>query len=232
MKKRRTQNKGASKTRSVNPAAEMPVSPPIPAPAPTSSSPEVDLSRTAPLGARAPLTEKGLETMMVVNARNHMQLTAMADHKANIMISTNSIVLSLMVGLLLGRLSSYPFLIVPTLIFVAVSLSSLIFAILSTRPRITSGIFDREELLQKKVNLLFFGSYHNSAFEDFEWGMKEMMVDRDYLYSSMFATIYQMGKVLAVKYRYLRLSYNTFMYGLVVAVVAFLVAGLLSGMKY
>lgn len=194
--------------------------------------PASDPSRMAPLGTRAPLTEKGLETMMVVNARNHMSLTSMADHKANIMITTNSIVLSLMVGLLLGKLSTYPFLIVPTLVLVATSLSSLVFAILSTRPRITRGIFDREELLKKKVNLLFFGSYHNSAFEDFEWGMKEMMVDRDYLYSSMFATIYGMGKVLGVKYRYLRLSYNTFMYGLVAAVISFLVAGFLSGASY
>jgi hypothetical protein len=195
---------------------------------PAAIPPESDLSHTAPLGVRAPLTEKGLETMMVVNARNHMALTAMADHKANIMITTNSIVLSLMVGLLLGKLSAYPFLIFPTLVLIVMSLSSLIFAILSTRPRITSGVFDREELQKKRVNLLFFGSYHNSAFEDFEWGMKEMMVDRDYLYSSMFATIYGMGKVLGVKYRYLRLSYNTFMYGLIAAVVSFLVAGLFS----
>jgi hypothetical protein len=199
-----------------------------PAGTPEPIPPAPDLSRTAPLGVRAPLTEKGLETMMVVNARNHMSLTAMADHKANIMITTNSIVLSLMVGLLLGKLPAYPFLVFPTLVLVVTSLSSLIFAILSTRPRITSGVFDREELLKKKVNLLFFGSYHNSAFEDFEWGMKEMMVDRDYLYSSMFATVYGMGRVLGVKYRYLRLSYNTFMYGLVAAVVSFLIAGLLS----
>jgi hypothetical protein len=200
-----------------------------PADASAAIPPASDLSRTAPLGVRAPLTEKGLETMMVVNARNHLALTAMADHKANIMITTNSIVLSLMVGLLLGKLPAYPFLILPTLVLVVMALSSLIFAILSTRPRITSGIFDREELLKKKVNLLFFGSYHHSAFEDFEWGMKEMMVDRDYMYSSMFATVYGMGKVLAVKYRHLRHSYNTFMYGLVAAVVTFLIAGLLSG---
>lgn len=170
--------------------------------------------------------------MMVVNARNHMELTAMADHKANIMITTNSIMLSLMVGLLLGKLSVYPFLIVPTTVLMVTTLASLVFAILSTRPRITSGVFEREALLNKKVNLLFFGSYHNSSFEEFEWGMREMIVDREYLYSSMFATFYEMGKVLAVKYRYLRLSYNTFMYGLVVAVVAFAVAVLVSGRSF
>ncbi len=194
--------------------------------------PQADAHHTPVMGERAPLTDKGLETMMAVNARNHMDLTAMADQKANIMITTNSIVLSLMVGLLLGKLPTYPFLIFPTLVLVGVSLSSLIFAILSARPRITRGVFDREKLLDKKVNLLFFGSYHRSAYEDFEWGMKEMMVDRDYLYSSMIATVYGMGKVLAVKYRYLRLSYDTFMYGLIAAVLAFLVAGWASGTSF
>ena len=82
------------------------------------------------------------------------------------------------------------------------------------------------------MNLLFFGSYHDSPYEDFEWGMKEMMVDRDYLYSSMIATVYGMGKVLAVKYRYLRFSYTTFMYGLIAAVVSFLVAALVSGASF
>ncbi len=209
-----------------NPATPSPVTPPA------GASSEPDASRTAPLGSRAPLTEKGLETMMTVNARNHMSLTAMADQKASIMITTNSIVLSLMVGLLLGKLTAYPFLILPTLVLLVAALSSLVFAILSTRPRITSGVFTREDLLKKKVNLLFFGSYHNSSFEDFSWGMREMMVDREYLYSSMLATFYEMGKVLAVKYRYLRLSYNTFMYGLVAAVISFLGAVLLSGRGY
>lgn len=59
-----------------------------------------------------------------------------------------------------------------------------------------------------------------------------MMADRDHFYSSMFATIYGMGRVLGVKYRYLRLSYNMFLYGLIAAVVSFVAAGLLSGISY
>ena len=57
--------------------------------------------------------------------------------------------------------------------------------------------------------------------EDFDWGMKEMIQDRDFLYSSMTRDIYFLGKVLAQKYRYLRICYSIFMFGLILVVIAF-----------
>ena len=56
---------------------------------------------------------------------------------------------------------------------------------------------------------------------EYEWGMKEMMNDNDYLYGSMIKDIYFHGKVLAKKYHYLRISYNIFMYGLIFAILTF-----------
>ncbi|MCG7859732.1 DUF5706 domain-containing protein, partial [Flavihumibacter sediminis] len=66
--------------------------------------------------------------------------------------------------------------------------------------------------------------------KEYEWGMKEMMNDSEYLYDSMIKDIYYLGKVLARKYHYLRISYNVFMYGLVVAVLSFAIASFI-GMK-
>ena len=63
---------------------------------------------------------------------------------------------------------------------------------------------------------------------DYEWSMNEMMNDREYLYRSMIKDIYYLGKVLAKKYKFLRLSYNIFMFGLVVAILAFIVAFVVS----
>jgi hypothetical protein len=51
-----------------------------------------------------------------------------------------------------------------------------------------------------------------------------MMKDRDYLYSSMIRDIYFLGKVLGRKYHLLRISYSVFMYGLILAVLAFAIA--------
>jgi hypothetical protein len=62
------------------------------------------------------------------------------------------------------------------------------------------------------------------ALEDYEWGVKQLMGDRDYLYTSLTKDIYFNGKVLARKYRLLRWSFNIFMFGFVAAIVGFIVA--------
>jgi hypothetical protein len=62
---------------------------------------------------------------------------------------------------------------------------------------------------------------------DFQWGVKEMIKDPDYLYSTMSKDIYFLGVVLAKKYRYLSICYNVFMYGLILTVLSFVVAFML-----
>lgn len=168
--------------------------------------------------------ERGIETMFRVVPKNHLDLSSLADQKANIMISTNAIIISIVFGLLLSKLDTHPFLIAPTVILLAVCLAAMIFAILATRPTITHGTFTREDIEQKRANLLFFGNFYNSRLEDFEWGMKEMMNDREYLYGSMIRDLYYLGRVLGRKYRMLRICYTIFMYGLIVSVLAFLIA--------
>jgi hypothetical protein len=168
--------------------------------------------------------KRGIETMFRLTSRNHMELSGMADSKANIMISVNAIIISVVLSLLLRRLEDMPQFLIPTLILLAVNITTIIFAVLATRPNLTKGYFTREDILAKKVNLLFFGNFHKVGLDDFDWGMKEMMKDRDYLYSSMIRDIYFLGKVLGRKYWLLRMSYSVFMYGLIAAVLAFAIA--------
>ena len=54
--------------------------------------------------------------------------------------------------------------------------------------------------------------------------MNEMMADRDYLYSSVVKDNYFLGVVLAKKYKFLRIAYNIFMYGLILSMLAFALA--------
>ncbi|MET0244791.1 MAG: Pycsar system effector family protein [Flavitalea sp.] len=168
--------------------------------------------------------ERSISTMFRIISDNHVSLSQMADSKANIMISVNTIVISILVSVLLGKLQFYPEYILPTIILLSVCLSAVVFAILATRPNVSRGTFTREDISNKKANLLFFGNFYNMALEDYDWAMKEMMSDREYLNSSMIKDIYFLGVVLARKYKYLRISYNIFMFGLVVAIVAFGIA--------
>jgi hypothetical protein len=173
-------------------------------------------------------TERGIATMFRIMSENHVSLSQMADSKANIMISVNTIVLSILVSVLLGKLQYYPHFIIPTIILASVCLAAIIFAILATRPNVTRGIFSKEDVQQKKVNLLFFGNFHKMDLPDYDWAMKEMMVDGEYLYGSMIKDIYFLGKVLAKKYQRLRTSYTIFMFGLIIAVIAFIVAAIIG----
>jgi len=170
---------------------------------------------------------RGVETMYRTTYRTHINLSSIADNKANIMLSINAIIISITLSTLIPRFEDNPKLIVPTIILLAVCLLAVVFATLSTRPKITEGRFTREDIQQKKSNLLFFGNFYNMELKDFHWGMMEMIKDSDFLYSSMTRDLYFLGVVLAKKYSYLRVCYGVFMYGLIIAVLAFAVAFLL-----
>lgn len=168
--------------------------------------------------------ERGIETMFRLTSKNHLDLSSMADSKANIMISVNSIIISILIGSLMQKLDTNPHLIIPVIILVTVNLASMIFSILSIRPNVTNGLFTREDIENQRTNLLFFGNFHKMTRDDYHWGMNQLMANASFLYSSLIDDIYFLGVVLATKYRYLRISYNIFMYGIVVAVLAFIVS--------
>ncbi|MFC2126107.1 Pycsar system effector family protein, partial [Bacteroidota bacterium] len=147
-----------------------------------------------------------------------------ADNKANIMISVNSIMMSILFSVLFRRFEEYPSLILPAIILSVVCTLTIIFAILATRPNLTRGLFTKEDIEKRRTNLLFFGNFHRMPLSDYEWGMRQLLEDRDWLYGSMIRDIYFLGKVLGKKYRLLRISYTIFMYGLVISVIAFAIA--------
>lgn len=167
------------------------------------------------------LPGRGVESMFRLTARNQINLSSIADNKANILISINSIVLTVLLSIGIGKISDYPVITFPAIVFIITCLSTIVFAILSTRPKISSGKFTEEDILNKKVNLLFFGNFYNMTLEEYEWAVKEMMDDPNYLYSSMIRDQYSLGKVISQKYRLLRIAYTIFMVGLILSSVLF-----------
>lgn len=172
---------------------------------------------------------RGIETMFKVTIHNHLELSSMADSKANIMISVNSIIVSVVLSVLLRRLEENPELIIPTCILLTVNVFTIVFAILAVRPKILkSSDAPEDEKTDKKANLLFFGSFNKMPLHIYTHKMKGMMADKDYLYENMINNIYFMGIVLGRKYHWLRIAYNVFMYGFIVAILSFALAIILS----
>ena len=107
--------------------------------------------------------------------RTHVNLSSIADNKANIMLSINAIIISITISTLVPNFESNEKLILPTIVLLVVCLGSIIFATLSTRPKVTEGKVTRSDIEQKRSNLLFFGNFYNMPLEDFHWGMTEML---------------------------------------------------------
>lgn len=198
-------------------------------PANAANTPAPGAAKTEEKKPKQQKTERGVVAMFKIMSESHNNLSQMADSKANIMISVNTIVLSIMVSVLLGKLQFYPEFIIPTVILVCVCLAAVVFAILATRPNISGGRFTREDIQNKQINLLFFGNFFNMDLPDYDWAMKEMMKDKEYLYGSMIKDIYFLGVVLARKYKLLRISYSIFMYGLIASIIAFGIVFIFSG---
>ncbi len=166
----------------------------------------------------------GVETVFRNSSSNHLNLSVMADNKAFIMISVNSILISLGIGLIIGKFVLIPKLFVPTVLLLFVNVFTIIYSVLATRPGLMKGKFTMEDVQNKKVDLLFFGNFFKMPLVDFEYGMKQMMDDSDFLYDNLIRDIYAQGQILGRKFRLLRSSYNIFMYGTASVVVAYIIS--------
>jgi HD superfamily phosphodiesterase len=174
------------------------------------------------------LMSKGIQTMLRLTSENHLKLSEMADHKANILISVNTIIISVVLSVLLRKLQEDSYLAIPTIIFLLVAVTTIVISILSTRPKMSGGKFTEEDIKNKKTNLLFFGNFYKATYEQYDAAMRQMMLDTDYLYGSLIKDIYYLGAVLGRKYKLIRLAYNIFMVGIIISVLAFAIAALLN----
>jgi putative nucleotidyltransferase with HDIG domain len=172
--------------------------------------------------------ERGVETLFRTASSNHMKLSGMADNKAHILLSINSIIISIILSVLAKKLTDATYLVIPTILLLCISVITIVFAVLTTKPKISKGVFTREQITKREVNLLFFGNFHHMDLDNYEWAIQEMMHDKEYLYKSMTKDIYFLGKILARKYRYLNIGYRIFMYGLLSSVVAYAVSFLVA----
>ncbi|MCG9793393.1 Pycsar system effector family protein [Flavobacterium algicola] len=170
--------------------------------------------------------DKSAEILFKSTSSNHLKLSYIADRKANILLSVNAIILSISLSKLIPQFDNaqHIYLLYPTVIFVSFSVVSIILSVIVTRPTVNSGKFTKEDIANRKVNLLFFGNFHKMELDDFEDSLKDIADDKEYLFSAMTKDLYLLGKVLDRKYRILRLNYNVFIIGIIISVLAFFIS--------
>lgn len=187
---------------------------------------EIDKLKRKLKKSRKQRPDRGIETMFRTTYRTHINLSDLADSKANILLSINAIIISIVFSNTVEKGVGFEdaYVWVPSLMMLLVCMATIVFAILATRPKVSTGTFDRQDILTKKTNLLFFGNFYRMEMDDYLWGINQMMVDAEYLYGSMAKDIYFLGKVLAKKFRLLRYAYTIFMWGMGVSILVYAIS--------
>ena len=179
---------------------------------------------------------RGIDTMYRTAFRNHINLSRIADGKANMMISINTIILSILITISGASLSFFedtffenPEFLVPIIALLLSSLTAVVFAVFSARPKVTEYRIKKKKLLDsKEASLLYFGNFLKIEKSDFIDYMAKMKMDQSSLYDDLARDLYDLGQVLHRKYLLLTISYNTFVGGLALSVISFLVVYLLN----
>ena len=167
-------------------------------------------------------TKRGIETLFRSSYRVNMDLTTLADAKANIMISINGLIVSILIASIAPGMEKNPWLYIPTSLFLLGCLVSLVFAVLSARPRVQNVAVTPDEAIRERKNLLFFGNFSHMTQGQYVDSLKQVVMDPNRTYEMMMKDIYGVGSVLQKKYRMLQHSYGVFLVALVVGVVGFI----------
>ena len=171
---------------------------------------------------KGPGTNRGIETMFRSSYRVQMDLTDLADNKANMMMSINGIIISIILAAVAPKLDTNPWLLLPTVILLLGTLVSMVYAILAARPRVSSQPITLSDLKSSRGNILFFGNFANLSEDDFVEGVEELMEERELLYETMVRNLYGIGSVLRTKFALLQIAYTAFMTALILGVLSFI----------
>ena len=144
------------------------------------------------------------------------------------MISINTIILSVIVtlsgaGFTFGDTFSVDHLryTIPIIVLLLGSLVSVIFAIISARPKVTTNPINEQDIANNKTSLLFFGNFLQVSLSRYVNHLEKLKKDQRKLYNSMSVDMYYLGEILQKKYKLLSYSYNSFMIALSICVIAF-----------
>lgn len=173
---------------------------------------------------------KGIETMYRISMNSHVQFNKIADNKANILISVNAIVVSILLSTFLPEFLSgnYLTLRIPFAIFILTCTVTVAIAIVATLPKHTKDYINLDQMENKAGEYLFFGNFTKMNMTDYVAGMRKFQRDDTLSYDALSQNFYILGQALAKKYRLLYAAYQFFLIGFVISIIAFAIAMLLT----
>ena len=169
---------------------------------------------------------RGRETLFRSTYQNQSNLIQMADNKANIIISINTMIISSIIAItgysaVAGKIDTYEAsVIIPIVMIMLSCLVSVIFAIQAARPKLITAKAEGGGM--QKSSLLFFGVIASHTQQSYLQEMKNLLDSETDLYEHMTVDLFNQGRILKRKYNLLVYAYQVFMFGFIFSVLVFL----------
>jgi len=172
------------------------------------------------------INEIKTDSLLRSTSGHYIHLIVNADRKARIMIVVNSILLTIGVTIFTRTIHQQPSLWISATILIMANLLALFFTIGSVRPELNVG-----KGRDTEKNILHFKKCSEYSLDDYKAHMLITMNDNDKKIDAMIKELHYFGNLLAKKYKLLKSAYRCFYWGMVVAVVSYLVILLVSPVK-
>ena len=161
--------------------------------------------------------ERGVETWFRLASKNLYSRLQIVDTKANILITSNAIIISVVLGTLYAQLDEDPHMIFAVGGLVITNVLSITYAILATIPE--PFITNKKEI--DSEDLMTFEGFANMNIEDYRTSVMNILEKGETLYPSLITDIHNLGITLAKKYKLIRISYLVFLIGIIISVILF-----------
>ena len=172
-------------------------------------------------------SSRGIETMFRTAYRAQLDLTALAATKANIMISLNGLILSVLTLSGPFVLVAEPMFTAPIAVFLGTCLISIIFAVLAAQPKFVKSQNTIEEFKKDQANILVFEHFSSLNIAEHTKVMTGLLRNNKRIYKNMSRQLYLLGLDAHRKFRLLKYSYTAFLIGLTLSTLMLLAVGFL-----
>jgi len=163
---------------------------------------------------------RGIESMYRNSYRAQLDMITLAATKANIIISLNGLLISMLILSGAYLLQNHRLFLVPVIILILTCTTAVSFAVLAARPERRSGTPTAQDFNSDNGMLLLFDQFAALSCEEYVESMRDMMQSNDRVYANMSAHIYALGCIADRKFSRLYISYNVFIIGLILSVAA------------
>lgn len=159
---------------------------------------------------------RGVQTLFRTLSRNHYNLLKMVDNKTRIILTVNSIITSLLIGIRFIDASSRTITVnIGTKILVISSMLSMVFALLSMLPHRYLGKNFKQSGYK---GTLYADNFSKQTLSEFKQEFERIMDSGNAIYNELINDLYFLGLVITKKQRFLLYSVVVFLGGLIATI--------------